>query len=104
MVLSLSTTVTLITDNDCKFLGTEFQELLRLYGVQHVPTTIKNPQACLVERVHQTLGNMIRYIRIKKIESDYNGPWSQILSNYSWAIPSTVHSILDTTPAERYVI
>ena len=62
-----------ITDNGGEFLGTEFQELLRSYGVQHVPTTIKNPQANFVERVHQTLGNMIC-----TYEFDYNDPWSQI--------------------------
>jgi transposase InsO family protein len=33
-----------ITDNENEFLGKEFQELLRLYGVQLIHTTIKNPQ------------------------------------------------------------
>ena len=89
-----------ITDNGTEFLGTEFQELLRSYGVQHLPTTIKNPQANFVERVHQTLGNMIRTYDLENFEFDYDDPWSQILSNCAWAIRSTAHSILDATPAQ----
>jgi len=53
-----------------------------------------------VERVHQTLGNMIRTYELEKFEFDYNDPWSQILSNCTWAIRLTVHSILDATPAQ----
>ena len=56
-----------ITDNGGEFLGTEFQEFLRLYGVQHESTTIKNPQANFVERVHQTLGNMIRTYELENL-------------------------------------
>lgn len=89
-----------ITDNGCKSLGTEFQELLRSYGIQHVPTTIKNPQANFVECVHQTLGNMIRTYELEKFEFDYNDPWSQLLSNCAWVIRSTVHSVLDATLAQ----
>jgi transposase InsO family protein len=43
-----------ISDNGNEFLGKEFQELLQYYGVKSVPTTVKNPQANFVERVHQT--------------------------------------------------
>jgi hypothetical protein len=62
-------------------------------------TTIKNPQANFVERVHQTLGNMIYSYELENFEFDYNDPWSQILANCTWAIRSTAHSILDATSA-----
>jgi hypothetical protein len=53
-----------------------------------------------VERVHQTLGNMIRTYELEKYELDFNDPCSQILSNCAWAIRSTAHGILDATPAQ----
>jgi hypothetical protein len=43
-------------------LGTEFQELLRSYGVQ--------PK--IVEHVRQTLGNMILTYKSENFEFDYN--------------------------------
>jgi hypothetical protein len=80
-----------ITDNGNEFLGTEFQDLLRSYGVQPIHTTIKNPQANC---------NMIRTYEFKNFEFDYNDPWSQILTNCARAIRSVAHSILDATPAQ----
>jgi hypothetical protein len=53
-----------------------------------------------VERVDQTLGNMIRTYELENFESDYNDLWSQILANCAWAIGSTAYSILDATPAQ----
>jgi hypothetical protein len=53
-----------------------------------------------VERLHQTLGNMIRTYKLENFEFDYNDPWSQILANCTWAIRSTANSILDATPAQ----
>jgi transposase InsO family protein len=63
-----------ITDNGNEFLGTEFQELLRYYGVQPLHTTIENPKANFVECIHQTLGNMIRTYELNFFEFDYNEP------------------------------
>ena len=48
-----------IYDNASSFLGEKFQELLESYGITPVPTTIRNPQANFVDRVHETLGNML---------------------------------------------
>jgi hypothetical protein len=89
-----------ITGNGNQFLGTEFQELLRSYGVQPIHMTIKNPRANFVERAHQTVGNMIRTYKLGNFEFDYNDPWSQILANWAGEIRSTAHSILDGTPAQ----
>jgi hypothetical protein len=63
-----------ITDNENECLGTKFQEIFRSYGVQPIHTTIKNPQANFVERVHQTLGNMIRTYELENFEFDYDNP------------------------------
>jgi hypothetical protein len=54
-----------------------------------------------VERVHQTLGNMICTYELENFEFDFKDPCSQILANCAWAIRSTAHIILDaTTPAQ----
>jgi hypothetical protein len=53
-----------------------------------------------VERVHQTLGNMICTYELENFEFGYNDPWSQILADCAWLIHSTGHSILDATPAQ----
>jgi hypothetical protein len=89
-----------ISDNGNEFLGKEFQELLQSYGVKSVPTTVKNPQANFVERVHQTLGNMLRSHELEDHDFDYQDPWSQILANCAWAIRSTVHTVLNASPAQ----
>ena len=89
-----------IFDNGNEFLGKEFQEMLSSYGIQTKPTTIKNPQANYVERVHQTLGNMLRTMELENVIFDTVDPWSGILANCAWAIRSTAHSIMEATPAQ----
>ena len=44
-----------IFDNGNEFLGEKFKEMIESYHLTGIPTTVKNPQASLVERVHQTL-------------------------------------------------
>ena len=68
--------------------------------MKSVPTTVKNPQANFVERVHQTLGNMLRSHELEDHDFDYQDPWSQILANCAWAIRSTVHTVLNASPAQ----
>ena len=53
-----------------------------------------------MERVHQTLGNMIRTYELEEYDFDYNDPWSSILAECAWAIRSTAHTIMDATPAQ----
>jgi hypothetical protein len=89
-----------IFDNGSEFLGREFQDLLNSYGVKRRPTTVKNPQANYVERIHQTLGNMIRTYELNEHDFDYDDPWTGILSNCAWAIRSTVHTVMEATPAQ----
>ena len=89
-----------IFDNESEFTGQEFQELLSSYGITPKPTTVKNPQANLVERVHQTLGNMLRTYELEKYHFNPDDPWTEILSSCAWAIRSTVHTVLNATPAQ----
>ena len=89
-----------IFDNGKEFLGREFQEMLASYGVKALSTTVRNPQANFVERIHQTLGNMLRMHELEKMMLDPRDPWSDILAQCAWAIRSTAHTLLDATPAQ----
>ena len=65
-----------IYGNMSSFLGEKFQELLESYGTTPVPTTIRNPQANFVERVHEMLGNMLRTMILENYKfdpEDYEG-------------------------------
>ena len=89
-----------IFDNGSEFLGAEFANTLDLYGILRVPTTIKNPAANMVERVHQTLGNLLRVYELEDYEFPRGDPWSNILASASWAIRSTFHTTLGATPGQ----
>jgi hypothetical protein len=89
-----------IFDNGSEFLGEEFANTLDSYGIQRVPTTVKNPAANMVERVHQTLGNLLRVYELEEYEFPRGDPWSNILASAAWAIRSTYHTTLGATPGQ----
>ena len=89
-----------IFDNGSEFLGADFANTLDSYGIQRVPTTIKNPAANMVERVHQTLGNLLRVYELEQYEFPKGDPWSNILASAAWAIRSTIHTTLGATPGQ----
>jgi len=89
-----------IFDNGSEFLGAEFANTLDSYGILRVPTTIKNPAANMVERVHQTLGNLLRVYELEEYEFPRGDPWSNILASAAWAIRSTFHTTLGATPGQ----
>jgi cation transport regulator ChaB len=43
---------------------------------------------------------MLRSFELEDHDFDYQDPWSQMLANCAWAIRSTVHSVLNATPAQ----
>eukprot|EP00957_Ditylum_brightwellii_P030948 2344827-Ditylum_brightwellii.AAC.1 len=60
----------------------EFTEMITSdYGVKKKPITERNLQAnSIVERIHQTIGNMIRTFEVHDTSIDENDPWTGILS------------------------
>ena len=92
--------VRVIHDNGGEF-ASEFAELLESYGIQNVPTTIKNPTAnATLERTHQVIQNTIRSLDIERIRLDTTDPFSGILANTAFALRATVHTTLDASPAQ----
>ena len=88
-----------IFDRGSEFMA-EFAEMIRQdYGVKRKPITKRNPQAnAILERIHQTLGNIIR--TSNKTNLDDKDPWSGILSAAMFALRSTYHTTTQATPMQ----
>ena len=78
----------------------EFSNMLvNEYGIKKKPITTRNPQAnAIVERVHQTIGNMIRTFQVQDMDED--SPWGGILSAVAFAVRATVHTTTQATPMQ----
>ena len=69
------------------------------FGVRNNVITTRNPQAnAIIERVHGTIGNMIRSFEVNK--STERNPWQAILAAVMFAVRTTVHTTLQATPAQ----
>ena len=88
-----------ILDRGTEFMA-EFTGMLENeYGITKKPITKRNPQAnSIIERVHQTLGNMIRTFSVQTMEED--NPWDGILAAVAFAVRATVHTTTRATPAQ----
>jgi transposase InsO family protein len=88
-------------DRGSAFVGTEFQSMLDDYNIKRKPITVRNPQAnAIVERVHQTIGNIIRTFEIQTSYLDESDPWKGILSATAFAIRCTYHTTLQCSPGQ----
>ena len=76
---------------------------LKLYamniGLRVSQPVLKNPQAnAILERVHQVLMGMIRTSEIDMADSVTAKDVDTVLTNASWAIRSTYHTVLKASP------
>ena len=70
------------------------------YGVRRKPITARNPQAnSIIERVHQTVGQMLRTHHVQDT-TDLVNPLKGILSAICFAIRATVHTTTQCTPTQ----
>jgi hypothetical protein len=91
-----------VMDRGTKFLA-EFSKLLsEEYGIDKKPITKRNPQAnSIVERVHQTIGNMLRTFSVQDNQGiDEKDPWSGILAAVAFAVRATVHTTTQASPSQ----
>merc|ERR1712122_112198 len=79
----------------------EFTRMLKEdYGIKKKPITARNPQAnSIIERVHQTIGQLIRTMEVQDTDN-INNPFKGILSAVCFAIRTTVHTTLQATPSQ----
>ena len=63
------------------------------YGTKKKPITKRNPQSnAIVERVHQTIGNMIRSFEVQNMDLDELDTWSGILIDVVFTAITTNHT------------
>ena len=71
------------------------------YGITRRPITTRNPQAnSILERAHQTIGNILRTFQVNNQQLEQNDPWDGILSAVIFAMRSTVHTTMQATPMQ----
>eukprot|EP00957_Ditylum_brightwellii_P158235 12044849-Ditylum_brightwellii.AAC.1 len=71
------------------------------YGITCKPITTRNPQMnSIVERAHQTIGNLLRTFELVSAELDPKDPWSRRLSVAMFALWSTIHTAHKVTPMQ----
>ena len=92
----------MIYDRGNEFKAEVYAMIKNDYGIKGKPITTRNPQAnAIVERVHQTIGNMIRTFRMYDNEGiDDEDPWSGILAAVMAAVRSTYSTTTQATPMQ----
>ncbi len=89
-------------DHGSEFIGSEFQLLIKEEcDIEAKPSSKRNPQSnAILERIHQTIGNMLRTFEVENQPIDELDPWSGILSAAAWAVRSTYHTSSQSTPGQ----
>ena len=92
----------MILDRGSEFKAELCQMIKNDHGVKVKPITTRNPQAnAIVERVHQTIGNMIRTFELYDNDRiDDDDPWSGILAAVMAAVRSTYSTTTQATPMQ----
>ena len=80
----------------------EFTKMVKEdYGIVRRSITTRNPQAnAVIERVHQTISNMIRSLEIHNRELDEEDPWPGILAAVMYGVRATYHTTTQATPMQ----
>ena len=84
--------------------GTEFMaEFAKMchneYGLKMKPITTRNPQSnAIIERIHQSTGNIIRTFDVSNIVN--NNPWSGILAATLFPVRTAYHTTLQASPMQ----
>jgi hypothetical protein len=92
----------IVLDRGREFMG-EFVKLIQTqYGIKRKAITARNPQAnAIIERVHQTIGNIIRKSQIQTNDGlNEEDPWTGVLAATMFAIRATYHTTLQATPSQ----
>jgi hypothetical protein len=84
----------LLSDRGPNFMGSVMQEVMRLLGVTHTPSTAYHPQTDgLTERFNATLASMLsNYV------NTYQNNWDEYLPYVLFAYRSSIHASIGDTP------
>ena len=71
------------------------------YGIKKKPITKQNPQVnAIIERVHQTIGHLLRTALTNSNDLETKDPWKGILTAVVFAVRVTVRSTTCATPMQ----
>jgi hypothetical protein len=88
----------IIYDNGSEF-KLHFRSLCNTYGIKRKPTSVKNPQTnAILERIHAVLGNMLRISELDMAELVKASDINLFLTDAAWAVCSTYHTVLKSSP------
>ena len=67
-----------VLDRGREFMAEFTTMLINDYGIKKKPITTRNQQAnAIIERVHQTIGNILRTFHIQESQLDKDDPWGE---------------------------
>jgi transposase InsO family protein len=89
-------------DIGSEFIGKDFQSMIKNdNGIKGKPILVRNPQSnAIVERAHQVIGNIIGTFDLESNYLDEDDPWKGNLSATAFAVRSTFHTSLQSTPGQ----
>jgi transposase InsO family protein len=91
----------IICDRGKEFMAEVIDTLKNDYGIVRKTITTRNPQAnAMVERAHQTVGNMIRSLNFHEQDINVEDPFGGVLAAVGFAMRATVHTTTRATPSQ----
>ena len=89
----------MVVDRGSEFL-VGFKTMIQAnYGITVNPIPTRNSQAnFILERVHQTIGNIIRTFIVQDMVLNDESPWDGILASTICALRAKVHTTMHYTP------
>ena len=89
----------IVFDRGTKFMA-EFSKMCQNdYGIKRKPITTRNPQSnAIIERIHQTIGNIIRTFDVSNIVN--NNPRSGILAVTMFAVRTDDKTLVQASPMQ----
>ena len=92
-----------IYDNGSEF-KLHFEALCDSYGIKRKLTSVKNPQAnATLEWVHQVIMTMLHTAKIDMAKTVIPSDIDTFLTNASWDICSTYHTVLKASPGADFL-
>ena len=90
-----------IVDRGNEFLA-KFREMITNdHGIMVKPITSMNPHAdTILERVHQTIGNILHTFKVQNMALDDENPWDVIMASTMFALRATIHPTTQYIPAQ----
>jgi transposase InsO family protein len=91
-----------ISDKGSEFKAETHELITKSYGIKAGTTTTRNPQAnAILERIHQTVGDMIRTFKMyDRDDLDKHDPWTGVLTAIMAASRSTYSTVTKATPMQ----